>query len=67
MRAADGSGGIGRALLWHVGQYLARDGRTRRQRAAGVGRAGHAQALQQLIDFGHEGGGDRGSGHGGSQ
>jgi len=49
-----------------VGQHLARDGRTGRQRAAGVRSAGHAQALQQLIDFGHKGCGGRGGGHGGS-
>ena len=63
VRAADGGGGFGRRGLRHLCDDLAADGRAHRQRAAGVGLDGHAEALQQLFDFGGDGERSVGFGH----
>jgi hypothetical protein len=55
VRAADGAGGLDRRGLRHLRDHLAGDRRAHRQLAAGVRVAGHAQALQQLLDFGGDG------------
>jgi hypothetical protein len=63
MRAADGAGGLHGRGLRHLRDHLAADRRAHRQLAAGMGGAGHAQALQQLFDFGGEGLGGLGFRH----
>ncbi|MCY1225701.1 hypothetical protein D9M72_379050 [compost metagenome] len=67
VRAADGAGGFHGRGLRHLRDHLAADRRAHREVAAGVGGAGHAQAMQQLVDLGGKGHGGLGFWHGRSR
>ena len=62
--AANGVAGLRGRVLGHMGHHFAGEGRAHSQVAPLVSRRGHAQALQQGMDFRNDAGSNRGVRHG---